>query len=181
MEKYKNKYRISSARLYGYDYGKNGAYFITICTKNRTHHFGEILNGEMKLSEIGKCASDCWSAIPEHFPFVELGEFVIMPNHVHGVIIINKEIEPNLNNEFEKPIVTEFYRNKFGPQSKNVASIIRGFKVGVTISSRIINSDFYWQPRFHDHIIRDSRAFINIRNYIIQNPKKWKDDRFYIS
>ncbi len=170
MEKFKNKYRIESARLYGYDYGQNGAYFITICTKNRIHHFGEISNGKMDLTEIGKCARECWSNIPQHFPFVELGEFIVMPNHVHGVIVINKT-NPN---EYQP-----FYRNQFGPQSKNIASIIRGFKVGVTKNAKHIDSEFKWQARFHDHIIRNEKSFDNIQNYIINNPLKWKEDTFY--
>ena len=90
QNKFKNKYRISSARLQSWDYSNNGAYFITICTQNRNHFFGKIQNQEMHLSEIGKLAEKYWLEIPEHFPFVELGNFVVMPNHFHGILIINK-------------------------------------------------------------------------------------------
>lgn len=86
---FKNKYRIPSTRLQTWDYSKNGAYFITICTQNREHFFGNIQNGMMQLSEIGKLAERYWLEIPEHFPFVELGNFVVMPNHFHGILIIN--------------------------------------------------------------------------------------------
>lgn len=96
FEKFRNKYRIPSTRLNNWDYGKNGAYFITICTKNREHFFGEILsvnnNNEMQFTEIGVLADQFWSEIPKHFPFVELGNFQIMPNHVHGILIIDKKI-----------------------------------------------------------------------------------------
>ncbi len=169
-EKFKNRYRIKSARLKGYDYSSNGAYFITICTKNREPFFGEIIDGEMKLSEMGKIANDCWEQIPQHFPFVQLGEFVIMPNHVHGIVIIDKNNDTiaetqnfaSLNNG-----------NKFGTQSQNLASIIRGFKIGVTKYARN-NTDIFdiWQPRFHDHIIRNEKEFERITEYIINNPKK---------
>ena len=89
-EKFRNKYRIPSARLQSWDYGWNSAYFITICTHNRTNFFGKILNGKIRLSEIGKIAHTYWHEIPNHFPFAALGEFIAMPNHIHGIIIINK-------------------------------------------------------------------------------------------
>lgn len=182
MEKFKNKYRIQSTRLQGYDYGQNGAYFITICTKNRIRHFGKISNGQMELSEIGKLATECWSNIPQHFPFVELGEFVIMPDHIHGIIIINKINENEFQipfNEINQPFYQSTYRNKFGPQSKNISSIIRGFKVGVTKNAKPINPEFKWQERFHDHIIRNEKSFNSIQNYIINNPSKWQEDTFH--
>jgi len=90
QNKFQNKYRIPSARLQTWDYANNGAYFITICTQNREHFFGNIKNGIMQLSEIGKLAAQFWYEIPNHFPMVELGNFVVMPNHVHGILIINK-------------------------------------------------------------------------------------------
>ena len=90
-KKYKDKYRINSTRLKNWDYGGNALYFITICTKNREHFFGEITKGKMKLSEIGEIAKKCWLEIPEHFPFVKLDEFVVMPNHVHGIILLTNQ------------------------------------------------------------------------------------------
>jgi hypothetical protein len=91
-EKFKNRYRIESARLRNYDYGKNGAYFVTICTKDRQHFFGEIIHNKMILSEIGNLTNEYWYEIPEHFPFVKLGAFIAMPNHIHGIVIIDKNI-----------------------------------------------------------------------------------------
>ena len=90
MKKYNNKYRIETTRLKNWDYGWNGAYFITICTKNRIHYFGEIKNQKMQLSGIGKMAEKYWHEIPAHFPFVKLDAFIVMPNHIHGIIIIDK-------------------------------------------------------------------------------------------
>ena len=92
-DKYKNKYRIPSNRLQGYDYGANGCYYVTICTKNRMHYFGEIVDDEMKLSPIGDIAEKFWIDIPNHFPFVILDEFVVMPNHIHGILFFNKTDE----------------------------------------------------------------------------------------
>ena len=89
-DRYKNKYRIPSARWSEWDYGSNAAYFVTICTAHRERFFGEIVQGEMQLSEIGLIAQEYWLRIPSHFPFVVLDAFVIMPNHVHGIIVINK-------------------------------------------------------------------------------------------
>jgi putative transposase len=89
-EKFKNKYRISSARLQTWDYGSNGSYFVTICTYKRICYFGRIESGIMQLSDLGNIAQKCWQEIPNHFPFVELSEFVVMPNHVHGIITIMK-------------------------------------------------------------------------------------------
>ncbi|MGM0565380.1 MAG: hypothetical protein ACQESX_01370 [Bacteroidota bacterium] len=90
MDKFRNKYRIQSARLQNWDYGWNAPYFVTICTANRKLFFGNIMNDKMNLSEIGEIADKYWLEIPEHFPFVKLDVHVVMPNHVHGIVIIDK-------------------------------------------------------------------------------------------
>lgn len=89
-DKFRNKYRIESARLKHWDYGWNAAYFITICTKDRTCFFGRAVDGKMVLNEIGQIARNCWLAIPEYFPFVKLADHIVMPNHVHGILVIDK-------------------------------------------------------------------------------------------
>ena len=98
-DKFRNKYRIASARAQWWDYGNNAAYFITICTAHRENYFGKITNGKMILSEIGEIASKCWAETPQHFPFVDLDMYIVMPNHLHGIVIINKNknmrISPN--------------------------------------------------------------------------------------
>jgi len=173
MEKYKNKYRIPSTRLQNWDYGWNGAYFITICTHNREHYFGEIVNKKMKLSEIGIAAEKYWHEIPQHFPFVKLGAFVVMPNHIHGIIIIDKNDDNDITASSQSP------KNKFGPQSKNLASIIRGYKIGVTKFAKQINPQWEWQSRYYDHIIRNDKSYKKISEYIINNPVNWRDDKFH--
>ncbi|GAA4080807.1 transposase [Flavobacterium cheonanense] len=190
QNKFKNKYRIPSARLQTWDYSNNGAYFITICTQNREHFFGNIQNGIMQLSEIGKLAEQYWFEIPNHFPFIELGNFVIMPNHVHGILIINKIDNPTLSStesvETRHCLVSTINLNttigssRFQNQGKNtISSIVGSYKSIVTKMSRQIHPDFAWQSRFHDHIIRNSKSFDIIQNYIFENPLNWKDDKFY--
>src|SRR5690554_2640806 len=90
-ERFNNKYRIESARLKNWDYGSNASYFVTICTKNRINFFGEVVGDALVLNAIEKIAMDCWIQIPKHFPFVKLGEYVVMPNHVHGIVVIDKQ------------------------------------------------------------------------------------------
>ena len=143
--KFRNKYRIQSTRLKNYNYSQNGAYFITICTKNREHWFGKIVNSKRQLSKIGKQVETCWFDIPHHFPFVKLGEFVVMPNHIHGIIIIDKinvETQNFASLRQRKQQNIDKYQNKFGQQSQNLASVIRGFKIGVTKYTRQ-NTDTY--------------------------------------
>ncbi|MCZ8198203.1 MAG: transposase [Flavobacterium sp.] len=188
MTKFKNKYRIEPARLKNWDYAKSAAYYITICTANRKHFFGKIENEEMMYSEIGKIVELEWLKTPDIRPDmnIELGEFVVMPNHFHGIVFIGDN-EFNGERDGERGggrdamhlvSTDDIYTNKFGPQSKNVSSIIRGFKSAVTIHARNINPEFGWQPRFYDRIIRDAKSYEVISKYIINNPKKWFEDAF---
>jgi len=174
------RYRVPSARANWWNYGDNGAYFITICTKYRVHYFGRIINHQMDLSIIGQQAWDCWLQIPGHFPFVELGAFIVMPNHIHGIIIINKKNIEIPDKRDKKGMVTDHHenaaKNQFGAQSQNIPSIVRGLKIGVTKFCKHENLPFGWQPRYHDHIIRNAKEYERISNYILNNPAKWKED-----
>jgi REP element-mobilizing transposase RayT len=200
-EKYQNKYRINSTRLRNWDYSRNAAYFITICTQNREHYFGEIIDGEMRLSEIGKIVENEWLKTYKMRPDMnlQLDAFVVMPNHFHAIIIIGENkyntqygaergaerrdamhcVSTTDTTDTTDTNTTPSSINKFGPQTKNLASIIRGFKIGVTTNARKINSCFAWQPRYYDHIIRNQKSFNKIREYIIDNPKNWNIDKFY--
>lgn len=181
--KYKDKYRIETTRLKSWDYGSNGYYFVTICVKNRECALGCIENGAMTLSDMGMVTHQCWQEIPAHFPFVCLDEFIVMPNHVHGILIIDKPF--NMNPVETQDIASlqrhnpESPQNGFGPQSKNLASIIRGFKIGVKKWATLNNISFYWQPRYHDHIIRNEAELGRIREYIATNPLNWETDENY--
>jgi REP element-mobilizing transposase RayT len=189
LEKFQNKYRIPSARLQSWDYRSSAPYFVTICTAQRKCFFGTIRNGEMNLSDIGEIVVDEWKRTPVIRPDMNLimDVFVVMPDHCHGIIFIGKNrYNRNMNNINDgggrdamhgAPTYGLNTKNKFGPQVKNLASIIRGFKSAVTVNARKINPDFAWQPRFHDHIIKDDRSYERIRKYIIDNPKNWEDDK----
>lgn len=193
-DKFRNKYRIPSARLQNWDYGSNATYFITICTHDRFCFFGDIVldsKKEMRLSSIGKIVESEWIKTFEirKDMNLEIGAFVVMPNHFHAIIGIGKN-EFNLStNAMHSPGGTDAMHSPgtdamhrvstFGPQSKNLASIIRGFKSAVTMQARQLNPQFGWQPRFHDHIIRNRISFQRIESYIINNPIKWDMDKFY--
>ncbi len=186
MKKYNNKYRIESVRLKNWDYRNNGAYFITINTGNRKHFFGEIINSEMQLSPIGEYAENFWMEIPKHFPFVELGNFVVMPNHTDGILIINNtdSVISLQRNEIDKSLqCNDSTRNQYysdiSPKSGSISTIIRSYKSVVSKHARLLNPEFNWQPKFHDHVIRNSESFERIQNYIENNPSNWKEDKFY--
>ncbi|MBE9481144.1 MAG: hypothetical protein IMY69_05565 [Bacteroidetes bacterium] len=202
MDKYKNKYRIPSARLQNWDYGSNATYFITICTASREHYFGKILKNKMQLFEIGRIAKNEWLKTPEIRPDMNLllGKFIVMPNHFHGIIIIG-ENEYNTKRGTKRDTkrrdamhcvstiatiatttttaTNNDTKNEFGPQSKNLASIIRGFKSSVTTFAHKNNIKFGWQSRYHDHIIRNDAEYNRIKTYIIENPANWPQDKFY--
>jgi REP element-mobilizing transposase RayT len=200
MEKFNNQYRIPSARLPHWDYRWAGAYFITICTHNREHYFGEIKNGQMQLSHIGVIADILWYQIPHHSKNVELGAFVVMPNHVHGILILtdtNDTVETlhveTLHVETlhatslpsTKPSTKPSTEQKneqmavISPKSNSISTIVRSYKSAVTKHAYRLGFDFQWQTRFHDHVIRNDESFQKITNYIISNPANWQDDKFY--
>ena len=115
---------------------------------------------------------------------LSLGEFVVMPNHFHGIIFIgandfNTNVNQNIARRDGMHGVSTVTGNKFGPQSKNLSSIVRGFKSSVTTWARKNNIPFHWQDRFHDHMIRNATAYNRISNYIINNPSQWQEDKFY--
>jgi REP element-mobilizing transposase RayT len=176
QEIFNNKYRVPSARLQSWNYAYEGMYFITICTQNREHHFGNIQDSVLVPTEIGRIAWKEWFKAIEVRPDmnIELGEFVVMPNHIHGIIIIGR-------NEFNRPEYGNYneYQNQFISQSKNLASIIRGYKSAVSSYAKKNNIAFGWQTRFHEHIIRSDENYQIIANYIINNPAKWQEDKFF--
>ncbi|MFN3639349.1 MAG: transposase [Flavobacterium sp.] len=203
-----------SIRLKGYDYSQEGLYFITICCYQRAHLFGKVgLDSEGKtimiLNEAGKMAEQCWKEIPNHFPNVIIHEFIIMPNHIHGIIEFvgannHSPVEANNHSPVEannhSPQTNEVdWANNDSPQqgidqierannhssrprgtSKTVGSVVRGFKIGVTKWFRQNKYDkTVWQRNYYEHIIRNANAYQRISNYIIENPKKWREDCFY--
>ena len=283
---YDNKYRIASARLPHWDYAADGTYFITICTHNRVHHFGSCTHGQMRLSTIGALVQGFWYEIPKHFPFVRLGEFQVMPNHIHGILSVHKKaldfetMEQQQEQEDVVPPVETLQCNvsvpntsvpntsvpnvsvpntsvpntsvpntsvpntsvpyfsvvhndgersamvgealqperlqpealqpetlqpetlqpetlqcnvstgdggkfdlfsKISPKAGSVSTIIRSYKA---ICSKHINKafpdiGFEWQERFWDNIVTNGKSFETISDYIITNPQKWEEDKFF--
>jgi putative transposase len=165
MAMYRNKYRVETTRLAGWDYSSPGHYFVTVCTKSHEEYFGEVVGQEMVLSDLGRVARECWIAIASHFPFAAADAFVVMPNHVHGIVVITSE----------GPLSAG---NAFGPQSGNLAAVVRGYKVGVKKYATAHGRVFHWQPRFYEHVIRNEGALARIRNYIETNPQRWEFDEY---
>ena len=118
------KHHRKSIRLPGYDYSQAGGYYVTIVTHQRNCLFGEVVNGEMVLNDFGKIADECWRAIPDHFPVVELGAYVVMPNHVHGIIVITN----GRGTIYRAPTQEQFQK----PVAGSIPTIIRTFKAAVT-------------------------------------------------
>lgn len=185
-DKYKGRFRNETTRLRSWDYAADAWYFVTICTHNRTHNFGEIANDAMRLSLIGKMAQKYWEEIRSHFVGIDLDEYVIMPNHMHGIIVINKQdatstvgtrhgasLQPTTGNTPEEAA------NTFGPLKKNsLQAIINQYKGAVTRWCRKSgHAEFAWQPRYYDHVIRNEETLYKIREYIGNNPLKWSLDK----
>jgi len=153
-----------SIRIRNFDYS-NGAYFVTLCTHNRTCLFGNVVSSNMELNSIGKIVQHCWKNLPVLYPYVELGEWIVMPNHLHGILVLgpSDDISPSVSSK-----------------QKTLGSLIGAFK---TISSKQIKSMIsrnpgtqIWQRNYYEHIIRGDRTYKLIRQYILDNPTQWDLD-----
>ena len=163
-------------RLKEYDYSSDGYYYVTFCTKNRECIFGDIKNGIMGLNKFGLIAFNFWMQIPLHYKNIKLDEFVIMPNHIHGILVID-----NKNNNYHHPIGNRHACSLRGNgrQYQKLPIIIGSFKSSVTreINNQYPEIGFKWQKSYYDNIIRNEKSLQNIQNYIIHNPWKWESDR----
>ena len=180
-DKFLNKYRISSARLSNWDYSSNAAYFLTFCTARRQHYFGAIINSEMQLSTIGEYARLCWMNIPDHFPYFYLDAYVVMPDHIHGIVMIEKpyfvETRHALSRQQSNPAESRSQSRhfRFRNQGKNtISAMVGSFKSAVTKFCNENKLQFGWQSRFHDHVIRNREELCRIRYYITNNPANLK-------
>jgi REP element-mobilizing transposase RayT len=172
------KHNRQSIRLKGYDYSKPGYYFVTICVADRYCLFGEILDEEMHLNEYGKIAKAEWLRTENLRDNVCLDEFVVMPNHVHGIIkIIDKNSSRGVSPY--APAAAKKSKNKFRSPSNNLGAMVRGYKSTVTKQINKLNNqpgDKVWQRNYYDHIIRNRHELNRIRKYIQDNPKNWEND-----
>jgi putative transposase len=176
-----------SIRLKGYDYSQNGAYFITLCTQDRKPIFGKIVNGEMQLSQFGIIAHDEWLKTSEIRKNIEMDEFIVMPNHFHGIIVIDgRGVLQYAPTEYAP---TKNVAPKLQSPSQTIGAIIRGYKAAVTkqINTIQINAGVYdtperiWQKNYYEHIIRNEVSLNKIREYILNNPFNWKEDDLYMA
>ena len=206
-DRWQNKYRIESARAEWHDYD-GGIYFITICTKHREHFFGEIEDGNMALSDIGNYTAEQFQSVSAHYLYAEIPLWTIMPNHLHAIVIISacRDVACNVS---EKPTTDNVacnvssmptetiaredvaryvstnptdkneYMAERSPKQGSLAAVIRGLKSAVTKYANENALYFSWQPRFHDHIVRDTSEMNRIADYIENNVANWKDDEFY--
>ena len=181
------KFGRKYTRLKNYNYAANGYYFVTICTHQKQRFFGDVVNDKMQLSAVGKIAHQYWSEIPQHSKHTYLDEFIIMPNHVHGIIIIDNPNNPCRVVPWNDPTIDDDEwdlsqtMSQLSPKSGTLSVIVRSYKSSVTRWCRQHGDDiFRWQSRFYEIIIRDEKSLNNIRRYIINNPTKWTEDRNYI-
>jgi putative transposase len=160
-------HRRRSIRLANYDYSSAGAYFVTICTHKHACLFGENLGGLIRLSDYGSIVQEAWNSLPTHYSHVVLDAFVIMPNHIHGIIVLA-----------DGPVGAGFKPAPTPGTRHALPEIVRAFK---TFSARRIN-DFranrgpVWQRNYYEHVVRNEATLNRIRQYIIDNPARWADD-----
>ncbi|MDP9380180.1 MAG: transposase [Chloroflexota bacterium] len=179
-------YRVDSARLKGWDYSSTAVYFVTICTRESYPYFGDVVDGEVRLTAIGIVAGLFWQEIPEHHPVAICDEFVVMPNHVHGILAITRrdrdvawqtgETAGNVaRGDVACNVSTEMSRRSLGVGSLGV--IVRSYKSAVSNWCHSHGHEgFAWQPRYHDHIIRNEKSLHETRRYIHDNPANWRQD-----
>jgi len=183
------KHARRSIRLKGWDYSEPAWYYVTIVVKGRRCEFGRVVAETVDLSELGRIADACWREIPKHHEDVGLDEHIVMPNHVHGIVIINEKSPPVAGRDVQLNVPTGDTLNiadedtskrigkSISPAKGSLSVIIRTFKAAVTTWAHANgHAGFAWQGRFHDHIIRDEDDLYRIRMYIRNNPLKWALD-----
>ena len=162
-------------RLKGYDYSQPGYYFVTICTKNRNEYFGTIRNNMMFINKYGLIVRKQWLWLEQQYKYVKLDEFVIMPNHVHGIVEIKSDVGTNRDLPLQKQ---KLDKNENPIKIKSLSELMGAFK---TTSSKHIHitglEEFVWQRSFYEHIVRNEKSLEKIRWYIKNNPLLWKRDR----
>jgi REP element-mobilizing transposase RayT len=185
-----------SIRLKGYDYSQDGLYFVTICCQDRICRFGKIENGEMILNDLGKIAYDEWIKLPERYPRVLLDVFQIMPNHMHGIVgatlaVAQNMVAQNADIPINTVVQNVVVQMRAGaspaptPVVTTIGNIIGAYKSLVTnkcLEIYKLRNEYMgklWQRNYYEHIIRNEQSHQNISDYIIRNPEKWQDDKFY--
>ena len=167
-----------SIRLPGYDYADAGAYFITICTHGRACLFGQVVDGEMRLNALGEIVREEWEKSATIRAEIEIGEYVIMPNHFHAIVMIGRGVRPDAPTE-NRPDTPTF---PIGPKPKSIGALIAGFKSAATTrinQTRQTPGAPVWQRNYYEHMIRDEQSYQNIAAYILNNPRQWEADELF--
>ncbi|MDO4777034.1 MAG: hypothetical protein Q4A06_06205 [Cardiobacteriaceae bacterium] len=164
--------RRKSVRLQAWDYRNAGAYFVTICTQHRRPYFGRVANGAMHLSPLGEMAYAHWQDIDTHHAGVTLGEFVVMPNHVHGILHL-----PEGAMSFAKTSASKM--SAISPKAGSLSAIVRSYKSAVSREAGCAGLAFAWQPRFYEHVVRSEESYRQISEYILGNPLTWAEDELF--
>jgi putative transposase len=168
MIKFQNRYRIESTRLLDWDYGSPGWYFATICTKNKKCCLGQAAGGQIILSHAGIIAETEMRSIPSHYHNVIVDRYVVMPNHVHAIVVID-------GNHVYTPVGTRLAASRARAHGQ-LPLILGGYKAGVSRICHAHGLVFAWQARFHDHILRSNASVNAVRDYIDHNPQNWLMD-----
>jgi len=169
-----------STRLPGYDYSQPGAYFVTICTRNRECFLGEIIAGEMRLNDLGRIVANEWVNTEKIRCEITLAEWVIMPNHLHGIVLIGNH--PSVVGAYGHREVRAYGHTPLRSPSKNLGAMVRGFKSAVTQQiNHHLNTPGqpFWQRNYHEHVIRNDADLNRIREYVTDNPTRWDRDKLF--
>lgn len=175
--KSKARYRDESLRLVNRDYSKKAAYFITICTRNRTKYFGLFKDSCMYLSDLGKIAHNNLIDIPSHFPNAAINTFVIMPDHIHSIIVIKNNVGTLHARSPQNGPEKNQFMSTISPKAGSLSTIIRSYKSSVTRMARTINNGFEWQSGYHDRIIRNRFELIRVQKYISDHIVSFKEPK----
>jgi putative transposase len=180
MTLFRETYRIESARRKNWDYSLPGWYFVTICTEKKRPYLGKVVDGEMVLSDVGEQTASCWKQIPLHHSNIDIDEWIVMPNHVHGIIVISgPDRLPELRRR--EKIRRVLPLSAVHPKPDSLGSVVGSFKSAVSKWCGIQRLEFDWHPRFHDRILRGTKSLPAVRQYIRDNPKNWKKDTEYVA
>jgi REP element-mobilizing transposase RayT len=164
-----------SVRLRDYDYSQAGAYFVTICTAYMACLFGNVIGWKVELSILGEMAFEYWAEIPNHFKTIQLDEFIVMPNHIHGMLVITDSCR---GVKFNAPTSKRGnYYSRISPMQNTLSVVVRTYKSAVSRWCKQNGyRDFQWQRNYYEHIIRSEKDLTKVREYIVTNPVKWDLD-----
>lgn len=165
-----------SIRLQNYDYAQSGAYFVTICTQHRACVLGEVVDGQMRLSELGLIAAQGWQWLAEQYAHVQLDAWVVMPNHLHGILVLTDDQPHEKGGSRTAPAVAR----------KPVGRLVGAFKTVTTKQINALNEvaddllkPLFWQRNYHEHVVRNEADLSRLREYVVNNPMKWVLDSLH--